>query len=124
MSDKKARFEKAFLEGKRAQLTKLREDLLSTTRGKEDEETDINASSNDDAREYEDDAQRLAMLELDGNLVARNKERLVRVERALQKIEEGTYGLSDASGTPIPRERLEAMPDAIYTIAEQEARDK
>jgi hypothetical protein len=35
-------------------------------------------------QEYEDDAQRLAMLELDGNLVVRDIERLARVDRALR----------------------------------------
>jgi DnaK suppressor protein len=34
-------------------------------------------------------------------------------ERALAKIEEGTYGLSDISRLPIPRARLEAIPEAI-----------
>lgn len=124
MNKRNAKFEKSFIDGKREQLTRLREDLLNMTRGKEYEEADVNASSNDDAREYEDDAQRLTMLELDGNLVARNKLRLARIERALEKIEEGTYGFSDASGEPIPIERLEAVPDAIYTVAEQDARDK
>ena len=124
MNERKARFEKSFIDGKRGQLTKLREGLLNMTRGKQGEEADINASSNDDAREYEDDAQRLTMLELDGNLVARNGLRLARIERALEKIEEGTYGFSDASGEAIPIERLEAVPDAIYTVAEQNARDK
>jgi DnaK suppressor protein len=45
------------------------------------------------------------------------------IDRALQKIEDGTYGFSDLSGDPIPTERLEAVPDAIYTVAEQEARE-
>jgi RNA polymerase-binding transcription factor DksA len=54
--------------------------------------------------EYEDDAQRLATLELDGNLVARTARRLTQVDRALAKIAEGTYGLSDASNHAIPME--------------------
>jgi len=41
----------------------------------------------------------------------------------LEKISEGSYGLSDASGQPIPKERLEATPEAIYTVAEQAARE-
>src|SRR3712207_6898461 len=48
------------------------------------------------------------------------RSRLRYVERALQKIEEGTYGLSDDSGQPIPRGRLEAVPEAIRTVEEQE----
>jgi len=40
-----------------------------------------------------------------------------------KKIDDGTYGLSDASGAPIPIERLEATPEALYTLAEQKSRD-
>jgi DnaK suppressor protein len=63
------------------------------------------------------------MLEINGTVVDRNMQRLTRIERALQKIEDGTYGFSDASGEPIPRERLEAMPEAIYTLSELRARE-
>jgi DnaK suppressor protein len=64
------------------------------------------------------------MLEREGNLVGRDVERLARVERALKKIEEGTYGLSDVSGQRIPHDRLEVMPDAINTLSEQEASER
>ena len=97
--------------------------LRDVTERKEAEEKDINSQSSGKAVEYEDDAQRLATLELDGNLVARNAQRLAQVDRALEKIAEGTYGLSDASDHAIPRERLEATPEAIYTVAEQVARE-
>lgn len=46
--------------------------------------------------------------------------RLAEIERALEKIDEGSYGLSDESGEPIPRERLEAKPEAVRTVAEEE----
>jgi DnaK suppressor protein len=49
--------------------------------------------------------------------------RLARVDTALEKISEGTYGLSDASNQAVPKERLEATPEAIYTVAEQAARE-
>jgi DnaK suppressor protein len=42
----------------------------------------------------------------------------------LKKIEEGTYGLSDISGQQIPRERLEVIPEALYTLSEEERREK
>jgi len=45
--------------------------------------------------------------------------RLRYVERALQKIAEETYGFSDISGEPIPKARLESVPDAIYTAEEE-----
>lgn len=49
--------------------------------------------------------------------------RLRTVERALQKIAEGTYGLSDLSGKPISQERLETVPEAVYTVDEESARE-
>jgi DnaK suppressor protein len=48
---------------------------------------------------------------------------LSNIRRALQKIDEGTYGLSDESGSPIPVERLEANPESLYTLDEQRSRD-
>ena len=45
---------------------------------------------------------------------------LAGVERAEQRLADGTYGLSIESGEPIPDERLEARPTAERTAAEQE----
>jgi DnaK suppressor protein len=36
--------------------------------------------------------------------------KLADVERALEKLDEGTYGVCDACGSPIGPERLEAIP--------------
>jgi len=44
--------------------------------------------------------------------------RLAQVKRALRKLEEGSYGLSDLSGAPIPLERLEAIPWATANVDE------
>jgi DnaK suppressor protein len=44
--------------------------------------------------------------------------RFAQVQRALQKLEEGTYGLSDLTDEPIPRERLEAIPWATANVDE------
>lgn len=123
MNSKPPRFDQTFITRKREQLTKLRAQLLNSTQAAQAEERIINSESAGHAREYEDDAQRLTNLELDGALVGRDVLRLARVERALRKIEDGTYGFSDESGISIPIERLEAMPEAINTLSEQEARD-
>jgi DnaK suppressor protein len=45
---------------------------------------------------------------------------LRQVERALEKIEDGTYGVCDISGEDIPKARLEAMPYAVTTVKSQE----
>ena len=123
MNSKADRLDEAFIERQRGRLMKLRDELASATQGKEAEEKDLNSQSSGEAVEYEDDAQRLTTLELDGNLVARNAQRLAQVKRALEKSAEGTYGLSDASSHAIPIDRLEATPEAIYTVAEQAARE-
>jgi DnaK suppressor protein len=39
------------------------------------------------------------------------------VERALTKLEEGTYGVCDSCGEPIAPERLEAIPWAVFCMA-------
>jgi DnaK suppressor protein len=39
---------------------------------------------------------------------------LERTERALTKIDEGTYGMCDACGRQISVGRLKAMPDAVF----------
>jgi DnaK suppressor protein len=120
MSDAKQHLEPAYIEKKRRELTKLRDALLKSSTAAEIEEGDLKDAAAGQSREYEDDAQKLDTLEKDGVLVNRTVERVARVERALAKIDAGTYGFSDVSGKPIPKERLDAMPDAINTIREQE----
>ena len=41
---------------------------------------------------------------------------LARTERALAKLDDGTYGRCDACGGRIPAARLEAMPDAVLCM--------
>jgi DnaK suppressor protein len=123
VNTKMSRFAASFLENQRERLLALRLELLRTRETQETEEKDIQSEAGGRAREYEEDAQNLAMLELDGNLANRAALRLAHIERALKKIEEGTYGMSDASGKPIPIERLQAIPEAIYTLDEQQARE-
>lgn len=45
---------------------------------------------------------------------------LVDVDRALGRLEEGTYGLCTACGRPISAERLEALPATPYCIDDSE----
>jgi DnaK suppressor protein len=50
-----------------------------------------------------------------------NSERILgKIARALQKMDEGTYGLSDVDGTPIPLARLQALPYALTTVEQEE----
>ena len=123
MNTSKTPGDAGFLEKQRQALLRLRETLLAAAQSAEAGEADVRAERAGTAGEYEDDAQELDELERDGNLVVRQAERLERVDRALKKIEEGTYGLSDQSGEPIPRARLEAVPESLYTLSEERTRE-
>ena len=47
------------------------------------------------------------------------RDELASVERAEERLVDGSYGLSVESGQPIPDERLEAVPTAERTVEEQ-----
>ena len=61
--------------------------------------------------------------ERDEGLSDQLQEELAAIERAERRLEEGTYGLSVDSGEPIPDGRLEAVPWAERTAAEQTRHD-
>jgi len=48
-----------------------------------------------------------------------DRELLARIDRALARIDAGTYGVSEVSGKPIPIERLEALPTATTLVDEE-----
>ena len=55
----------------------------------------------------------------------RDRVTLVRIERALAKLQRGEdYGVSEASGEPIGFRRLEAVPWARLTIEEEESLER
>jgi len=124
MSGAKSGLDAAFVQQQRQYLLRLRASLLAATQAAETDEADERSENLGGAVEPEDDAQKLDALERDGNLVVHGVERLERVDRALRKIDEGTYGLSDLSGRAIPRERLQALPEALVTLDEEEARER
>ncbi len=49
-------------------------------------------------------------------LAAQLRVELAEVDRALQKLDDGTYGLCETCGEPIAPARLEAMPAARFCI--------
>ena len=50
-------------------------------------------------------------------------ELLVQIDRALEKIDEGEYGLCEESGESIEKERLEAKPWARFCVRVQRERE-
>jgi RNA polymerase-binding transcription factor DksA len=57
--------------------------------------------------------------ERDQSMIERLEQELQAVERAMQRVDDGTYGVSVESGEPIPDSRLEVVPHAERTVEEQ-----
>lgn len=104
------------LEDLRSQLTRLLKGSTAEVKSADDS----GAYSQHQADQGTDDFDRTITLEV----TSREYEVLRQVERALQKIEEDTYGICDISGEDIPIARLEAVPYATMTVKAQERVEK
>jgi DnaK suppressor protein len=98
-------------------LQSEREDILSELSGLGLEPPDELSST-----DLADDASDLYQEELDAGRIEVLKQRLAAVERAEERLANGTYGVSVETGERIPDERLEAYPTAERTVAEEERR--
>jgi len=112
--------DKEFVEKQRTRLEELRTELVRMVEGLEEDQR-YRGEEEEDFTEHDsgDRSHSLFTRELDAGVEQTVERRLQNVERALQKVEEGTYGICDATGEPIPKGRLEAVPEALYTIDAQ-----
>jgi DnaK suppressor protein len=110
-----------FVEQQRRRLEALRADLLGPAAARENERAEEHS---EEVETYDERAQELVAKEIDQAIHDVDERRLSRIERALEKISEGTYGFSDVSGAPIPPARLQAVPEALLTVAEEEAAEQ
>jgi DnaK suppressor protein len=105
---------RALLESERADVQQLLGD--TTEAAAEDREAEA------DTLYVSDAAQPLSAEGMDDAIAESLRDRLAAINRALGRLDEGTYGYSVRSGDPIPDERLEADPAAELTVAEAERR--
>jgi DnaK suppressor protein len=110
MDEQRAR---ALLEAERAEV----QGLLAGTETAIDEERESEAEVGD----LEDAAQPLTDEGMDDAIATGLRDRLAALDRALGRLDNGSYGKSVQSGQPIPDERLEADPAAELTIEEARA---
>jgi len=66
--------------------------------------------SDDERSEIEEAAQRATETAHRSGIAERERALLAEIDRALGKIDAGTYGTSEKTGAPIPYERLRAVP--------------
>ncbi len=105
---------RALLQAERTRL----EALLDETSGAGQEDR---ATANE-AGDLTDPAERLTAEQTDDAISVGLREKLAAIERAEDRLREGTYGYSIRSGVAIPDARLEADPSAELTVEEAQER--
>jgi len=111
--------EKSFLDSQEERLYKLIDELIGVADGAAVEEQTIQGEADGEAHERGDAASRSAIQENDEALYAHNLKRLAQAQRALQRLNQGTYGYSEQSGDPISKARLMVIPEATLTYDEE-----
>ncbi len=104
-------------------LEDLKMQLLHHVKGASEEvkvSDESKGYSQHQADEGTDDFDRLINLELTG----KEYQILKQIDRALDKIDENTYGVCDITEEEIPLARLEAIPYATMTVKAQEKFEK
>jgi DnaK suppressor protein len=105
----------------RALLRGERNEVAVLLKGTEAAGLEDRAAQNE-AGDIADPAQPLSAEGMDDAIAESLRDRLAALDRALQRLDDGTYGRSIRSGLPIPDERLEADPAAELTFDEAQAR--
>lgn len=110
-----------FIEEQRRRLIDLKEELRGVRAGLDEDQRELEGQGNDFTETDSGDmSQSIFDREMDASVGEQIGSRLGEVERALEKVEEGTYGVCDDTGESIPKGRLEAVPEAIRTVEAQQ----
>jgi len=106
----------------RARLLAERAEVAELLTGTESEGRQDRATEDEEATgDVSDAAQPLTDEGMDDAIAESLRDRLATLDRALKRLDDGTYGRSVRSGLPIPDDRLEADPAAELTIEEARA---
>jgi len=98
-------------------LLEMKSNLEANIARLKEEREDI--STADDIVDLEDEMALETESRNEAALLKQQQHELDEVNRALAKISAGTYGICEASGTPIPLERLRAVPHTRYGIGDE-----
>ena len=124
MNKQNERLDPEFIQHQRERLEALQSEIETSRDFRQEDELQLQAARRNQSHDSGGDAQKNALQDNDRALLAHARMRLQAVRRALEKIEDGSYGRSDQSGDAIPRERLLAMPSSLFTVEEEEARER
>ena len=82
----------------------------------------MNDALANDPEDFGDMGQDITTADTEMALASNDSRLLAQVERALQRMDDGTYGISEVTGTPIPLERLDALPWATTNVEDADHR--
>jgi DnaK suppressor protein len=102
----------------RSLLQAERAEVRGLLTGTEQAEAADRESEDERGADVDDPAQSLTAEGMDDAIAESLRDRLDAIDRALKRLDDGTYGRSVRSGAPIPDERLEADPAAELTVDE------
>jgi DnaK suppressor protein len=74
--------------------------------------------------EYADAGTATFEREKDLSLIDNLRDLIDRIDKALEKMDEGTYGLCDRCGKPIEKARLKALPYANLCLRDKQAEER
>lgn len=110
-----------FIESQRKRLIDLRGELGGVRDDLSEDEQELEGQGADFTETDSGDmSQSIFEREMDASVGDQIERRLKDVERALEKVDEGTYGVCDDTGEMIPKGRLEAVPEALRTMDAQQ----
>ena len=116
-------FDVKFLKDQRDELTARRAAEVARATRLEDEATSIIEDGEMGDVQFDDEGGEgdtmVVQRDLDRVLSTQARQTILEIDAALVRIEQGTYGYSEVSGQPIPRERLEAIPETTVLAAEK-----
>lgn len=116
--------DKEFIERQREALEQTRDELTRLTQGLTEDDRERGEDQAYETSDAGDLGREIHTRQLDETVSGQIESRLEHVERALEKIEEGSYGICDDTGEEILKGRLEAMPEATTTVEAQQRRDE
>jgi RNA polymerase-binding transcription factor DksA len=116
-------FDVKFLKDQRDELLARRAGEVARATRLEDEATSIIEDGEMGDVQFDDEGGEgdtmVVQRDLDRVLSTQARQTILEIDAALARIELGTYGYSEVSGQPIPRERLEAIPETTVLAAEK-----
>lgn len=91
------------------EIRELRENYENLTKNSDDIQSSQDHHQGDIASE---ESQKTILM----SAIERNKEKVEKIKVALDRMDDGNYGICLVTNKPIPKERLEAIPYAVRSV--------